>query len=98
MAQRRLLQWYDCPDWASNLRHLPTIAYSGELDKQKQASDVMVAACEARGFEIPHVIGPQTAHKIHPDAKAEIEAFVARAAKQGRPAAPRASARRGRSR
>jgi hypothetical protein len=88
-AQARLLHWYDCPDWANNLRHLPSIAYSGELDRQKQASDVMVAAAAARGFEIPHVIGPQTAHKIHPDAKAEIEAFVAGAAEQGRPAAPR---------
>ncbi|MEI6241161.1 MAG: prolyl oligopeptidase family serine peptidase [Planctomycetia bacterium] len=88
-AQARLLHWYDCPDWANNLRHLPTIAYSGELDKQKQAADAMVAACETRGFEIPHVIGPQTAHKIHPDAKAEIEAFVAQAAEQGRPAVPR---------
>jgi hypothetical protein len=49
----------------------------------------MVAAAAARGFEIRHVIWPQTAHKIHPDAKAEIEAFVAGAAEQGRPAAPR---------
>jgi pimeloyl-ACP methyl ester carboxylesterase len=89
VAQARLLHWYDCPDWAENLRTLPTIAYSGELDRQKQASDVMVAACRARGFEIPHVIGPQTAHKIHPDSKAEIEAFLTKQAEQGRPAAPR---------
>ena len=88
-AQALLLHWYDCPDWANNLRHLPTIAYSGELDRQKQAADVMVAACKERGFEIPHVIGPQTAHKIHPDSKAEIEAFLARQVEQGRPAAPR---------
>ena len=88
-AQARLLHWYDCPDWANNLRHLPTIAYSGELDKQKQAADVMVAACTQRGFEIPHMIGPQTAHKLHPESKVEIEAFVARAAEQGRPVAPR---------
>ena len=88
-AQARLLHWYDCPDWANNLRHLPTIAYSGELDRQKQAADVMVAACAQRGFEIPHMIGPQTAHKLHPESKVEIEAFVARAAEQGRPVAPR---------
>jgi hypothetical protein len=88
-AQARLLHWYDCPDWANNLRHLPTIAYSGELDRQKQAADVMVAAAAARGFEIPHVIGPQTAHKLHSESKAEIEAFVARAAEQGRRVAPR---------
>ena len=88
-AQSRLLHWYDCPEWAANLRTLPTIAYSGELDVQKQAADVMVAACKARGFEIPHVIGPQTAHKIHLDAKAEVEAFLAREAQEGRPAVPR---------
>ena len=88
-AQARLLHWYDCPDWADNLRHLPTIAYSGEIDRQKQAADVMVAACTSRGFGIPHVIAPQTGHSIHPDSKAEIEAFLARAAERGRPAAPR---------
>jgi len=89
-AQAKLLHWFDCPDWANNLRHLPTIAYSGELDKQKQASDIMVAACAARGFEIPHVIGPGTAHKIHPDSKVKIEAFVSQCAEQGRSATPRA--------
>lgn len=88
-AQGRLLHWYDCPDWADNLRRLPTVAYSGETDTQKQASDIMVAACSSRGFEIPHVIGPQTGHRIHPDSKSEIEAFVARAAERGRPSAPR---------
>ena len=86
--QRSLLHWYDCPDWADNLRHLPTIAYSGELDRQKQAADVMEAACKERGFTIPHVIGPQTAHKIHPDSLAEIEKFLAAQAAQGRPATP----------
>ncbi len=86
--QRSLLHWYDCPDWADNLRHLPTIAYSGELDRQKQAADVMEAACKERGFTIPHVIGPQTGHKIHPDALTAIEAFVADQAAGGRPATP----------
>ena len=86
--QRSLLHWYDCPDWADNLRHLPTIAYSGEIDRQKQAADVMEAACKERGFTIPHVIGPQTGHKIHPDSLTAIEAFVAARAVGGRPATP----------
>jgi hypothetical protein len=86
--QRSLLHWYDCPDWADNLRHLPTIAYSGELDRQKQAADVMEAACKERGFAIPHVIGPQTGHKIHPDSLTTIEAFVGAQAAGGRPATP----------
>jgi len=87
-TQRSLLHWYDCPEWANNLRHLPTIAYSGELDRQKQAADVMEAACKERGFTIPHVIGPQTAHKIHPDSLTEIEKFIAAEAVRGRPATP----------
>ncbi len=37
--QESLLHWYDCPDWSNNLRLLPTIAYSGEIDNQKQAAD-----------------------------------------------------------
>ena len=86
--QRSLLHWYDCPDWADNLRHLPTIAYSGEIDRQKQAADVMEAACKERGFTIPHVIGPQTGHKIHPDSLTAIEAFVTAQAAKGRPATP----------
>jgi len=86
--QRSLLHWYDCPDWADNLRHLPTIAYSGDIDRQKQAADVMEAACKERGFTIPHVIGPQTGHKIHPDSLTAIEAFVAAQAAEGRPATP----------
>lgn len=75
-AQSSLLHWYDCPDWANNLRLLPTIAYSGEIDNQKQAADVMEAAMKARGLSLKHVIGPQTGHKIHPDSKMEIENFL----------------------
>ena len=32
--------------WAANLHNLPTIAYSGELDIQKQAADIMEVALE----------------------------------------------------
>jgi hypothetical protein len=67
-----LLRWYDCPPWVNNLRNLPTIAYSGELDRQKQAADVMVAAALAEGIKLPHVIGPETEHKIHPDSASRI--------------------------
>lgn len=74
--QRKLLQWYDCPPWTNNLRNVPTIAYSGELDRQKQAADIMVGAFESRGMTLPHVIGPNTAHKIHPESKVEIQAFL----------------------
>ncbi len=86
--QRSLLHWYDCPDWVNNLRGLPTIAYSGEIDKQKQAADWMVAAAKEQGFEIPHLIGPETAHKLHPESKQQIASQLAMIAEHGRPSRP----------
>ncbi len=86
--QRSLLHWYDCPDWVNNLRGLPTIAYSGELDKQKQAADLMVAAAKEQGFEVPHLIGPETAHKLHSDSKLQISSQLNEIADRGRPVRP----------
>jgi hypothetical protein len=74
--ERTLWQLYDCPVWVANLRHCPTIAYSGELDIQKQAADRMAQAFRhdtINGLELVHLIGPQTGHQIHPDSLAEIE-------------------------
>src|SRR5262245_9805605 len=58
--QRKLFQWYDCPLWAGNLYHCPTIAYNGEDDPQKQAADVMEKALEDEGIALRRVIGPGT--------------------------------------
>ena len=82
--QKSLLHWYDCPDWSSNLRYLPTIAYSGELDRQKQAADIMEASLRSKGIELPHLIGPQTDHKFHPDTKIEITQRLDQLAAKGR--------------
>lgn len=71
--QRTLWQLYDCPPWARNLVHCPTVAYSGEIDRQKQAADVMENVLAMHGIDLVHIIGPDTAHKIHPDSKVEIE-------------------------
>jgi len=79
--EQKLWQMYDCPVWARNLRMLPTIAYSGEIDKQKQAADVMADACwnlpEGERFELTHIIAPKTAHKVDPTARVEIERRLA---------------------
>ncbi len=56
-----------------NLTNLPTVAYSGGQDKQKEAADIMVAAAKEAGLEIPYVVHPESAHAIHPDSKIEIE-------------------------
>lgn len=71
--QQKLWQLYDCPVWAENLLQCPTIAYSGEIDRQKQAADVMETALDRVGIDLVHIIGPNTAHKIHPASKLEIE-------------------------
>jgi len=86
--EKKLWQWYDCPEWCRNLRHCPTVAYSGEIDRQKQAADVMEKALAGEEIELTHIIGPQTAHAIHPQSKAEIERRLASLAKIGRDTRP----------
>lgn len=82
--ERRLWHWYDCPDWCLNLRHCPTVAYSGELDSQKQAADIMQAALAQHGIDLVHIIGPQTKHSIHAQSKEEIERRMRSLARAGR--------------
>jgi hypothetical protein len=77
--EQTLWRWYDATVYAGNLANVPTIAYSGETDGQKQAADIMLKFLEQEGLSVPHVIGPQTAHKYHPDSKREIEEFLAQA-------------------
>ncbi|HTE17936.1 MAG TPA: prolyl oligopeptidase family serine peptidase, partial [Armatimonadota bacterium] len=36
--ERKLWQMYDMPEYAANFFNVPTVAYSGETDKQKQAA------------------------------------------------------------
>jgi len=84
-----LWRWYDSTLYATNLANCPTVAYSGEIDGQKQAADIMIRYAEKEGVTIPHIIGPQTAHKYHPEAKPKIEEFVTAAVTKGRETNPR---------
>ncbi len=86
--EQRLWRWYNATDWALNLSNLPTIAYSGEIDKQKQAADIMVAAAAREGLRLVHLVGPETAHAYHPDTLAEIEGRLADIARVGRERVP----------
>lgn len=86
--EERLLHWYDCTDWALNLSNLPTIAYSGEDDKQKQAADIMEKAMYKWGLKLTHIIGPKTGHSYHPQAKAEINRRLDMIAARGREPVP----------
>src|SRR5262249_10156389 len=76
-------------DYAVNLFNCPTVAYSGEIDRQKQAADMMEKALRAEGLELLHIIGPQTAHKYHPDSKREIDQRLESILARGRNPVPR---------
>jgi hypothetical protein len=85
----KLYHWYDCTDYARNLFNLPTVAYSGEKDRQKQAADVMAEAMKKEGLTLAHIIGPNTEHRYHPAAKAEVNRRIDAIAGRGRDQVPR---------
>ncbi|MEI7861693.1 MAG: prolyl oligopeptidase family serine peptidase [Planctomycetota bacterium] len=73
---------------ARNLLNLPAIAYSGELDRQRAASEIMVETLAAEGRVLPHVIGAGMPHKYDEVSKRRICDFLARAQAAGRPRDP----------
>lgn len=87
--EQKLWHMYDSADYAVNLFNCPTVAYSGEIDKQKQAADMMASRMKEEGLELTHVIGPNTAHKYEPGAKKDVEKRVDALAKAGRDPAPK---------
>ena len=86
--EKKLWHLYDCTDYAVNLFNCPTVAYSGEIDSQKQAADIMARAMAAEGLEMVHIIGPKTAHSYHPESKKEINRRIDSIAAHGRSPVP----------
>ncbi len=87
--EKKLWHLYDATDYAINFFNCPLVAYSGEIDRQKQAADMMAAALEAEGITMTHVIGPQTPHRYHPDSKVTINQMIDAIVAKGRDAYPR---------
>ena len=90
--------WYEQKLWhlvrlhrllALNLLQCPTVAYSGEIDSQKQAADIMEQARQSSAFNLTHIIGPQTKHAYHKDAAVTVERLMASIAERGRARVPR---------
>lgn len=88
--ERKLWRLYDCTDWSLNLKQCPTVAYSGEIDRQKQAADVMAEALAGHGITLKHIIGPNTAHKYHPDSAVEVDQIMGSLSRGGRTRVPAA--------
>lgn len=86
--QQTLWHWSNATDYAANLFNVPVVAYSGELDRQKQAADVMARELKKEGIELTHIIGPQTEHKYHPDSIPEINRRIDSIMDQGRNPVP----------
>nr|MDQ3012826.1 hypothetical protein [Acidobacteriota bacterium] len=87
--EQKLWHWYNATDYAANLFNCPVVAYSGEIDKQMQAANVMARELKAEGIELTHIIGPQTEHKYHPDSIKEISRRIDSIAAAGRNPLPR---------
>jgi pimeloyl-ACP methyl ester carboxylesterase len=87
--EQTLWRMYDATVYAANFTNLPLVAYSGEIDGQKQAADLMSRYLEKEGIPMTHIIGPQTPHRYHPDSKIEIDRRLDAIAALGRDPFPR---------
>ncbi|MFO0936641.1 MAG: prolyl oligopeptidase family serine peptidase [Gemmataceae bacterium] len=74
--EERLFRLYNATDYAGNLFNCPTVAYSGEDDKQKQAADIMAKELKKLPIELVHIIGPKTGHRYEAAAKEEVNRRV----------------------
>ncbi len=87
--EQKLWHLYDATDYAANFYNIPLVTYSGEIDGQKQAADVMAKALAEEGMRMTHIIGPNTPHRYHPDSKPILNAKLDAIAARGRDPYPR---------
>ena len=86
--EQTLWHLYNATDYAGNLFNCPLIAYSGEIDPQKQSSEIMATAMAREGLTLNHIVGPNTAHKYEPGAKKELARQFDALVAKGRDAVP----------
>jgi len=86
--ESRLWRLTDVPPVARNLLGIPAVAYSGERDWQRPASEIMAAALAAEGRPIPHVIGAGMEHRYDDASRAAVAGILAPAVAAGRPRSP----------
>ncbi len=86
--EQKLWHLYDAVDYAINVFDVPVVAYSGELDSQRQAAEMMVKACAAEGLTFTHIIGPGAHHFYEKNAKLDVAQRVDALVAKGRDDAP----------
>lgn len=87
-VQKTLWHMYDSTDYAMNTFNLPVVAYSGEIDAQKQAADAMASAMLDEGLKLEHIIGPNTGHAYEVGARQRLQERLDEIATRGRNPAP----------
>jgi hypothetical protein len=87
--EQKLWHLYDATDYAANFANLPLIAYSGEIDPQKQSADIMEEALAREGLKLERLIGPKTAHKYEPETKKVLSRRIDQLVATGRDSWPR---------
>lgn len=87
--EQKLWRMYDSTSQALNSSMVPLVAYSGEIDSQRQAAVAMEKALAAEGLSLTHLIGPKTAHSYEKNAKLELSRRIDALAARGRTAVPR---------
>ena len=86
--EQMLWRCYDATAYAGNLANTSMLAYSGEIDPQKQSADIMEKAMAGEGLKLERFIGPKTAHKYEPETKKQIAARLDELISKGREAMP----------
>lgn len=87
--EQLLWRQYEATGVSGNLFNHPMIAYAGEIDGQKEASDLMEAAMAKEGLKLERFIGPQTAHRYHDETKAALTKRIEEQLAKGRDPLPR---------
>ncbi len=87
--EQKLWRQYEATGISGNLFNVPTLAYAGELDGQKEASDLMEAAMAQEGLKLERFIGPQTPHRYHPETKETLTRRLEELLEHGRATEPR---------
>ena len=81
--EQKLWNLYDPLACPINFINTTLVAYSGGIDAQKAAADLMGAALLREGMKMTHIIGPNTGHAYEPEAKKVVARLVDEAANKG---------------
>jgi hypothetical protein len=87
--EQTLWHYYNATDDAGNLFNTHVVAYSGEIDGQRAAAELMTKYMAEEGMMLTHIIGPNTAHKYEPEAKKKVAQLVDAIANEGRDPLPK---------